>query len=607
MARADMIRTGALITSPVARPEHAQALRDFRDLNRRMLRSYDAAMTNNYNLDFPSTFGSANSEILTSLYLSRGRARTLVKDYAQAKSILRTFQNNVVGHDPFRLKMRVGKYNAQGKFELDQETNRKIEQEWEIAGLPENFSVRKDMSRLEGYRIVEGSAVRDGSILARHWRGYPGNKYGYALDLLESDRLQESYMGRSPETGNVIRFSIERDEWQCPVAYWILTRHPGDVFGYAGAMSSAGREMWRERVEARDIIHFNNLRDRAEQDIGMTELDSIIQHLHRDRQYDIALTYAAIASCCKPFWIKKDFPTGLQYTPEVMEQMMNSVSNGPFGTSGVATGAERNPAQTQQGLGMRTNTVAPATTEVLDYGQSLMQLDPKFPVEAASEFKKDNMRMAAVGAGIAYQNVSGDFQNLGFSASRSSELPARDYYKVRQEHMILNFVRRHFTEWLRYAILSGTLKLDIGRLEEFINAAHFIGRRWPYVNPLQDVQADILSLESGIKSPQQVQDEMEDGQPLDVLYSDIEEASKLQESHGLDFGQEDVTTPTIKKGEPGQETPAVDGAEPGGPADVPEKTGPPQTIKKKKSRGRGMSRRTTDLLIMQGDGRNGTH
>ena len=37
-------RTGALIQSPVARPEHAELLRDLRDRNRRMFRSYDAAM-----------------------------------------------------------------------------------------------------------------------------------------------------------------------------------------------------------------------------------------------------------------------------------------------------------------------------------------------------------------------------------------------------------------------------------------------------------------------------------------------------------------------------------------------------------------------------------
>ena len=377
---------GSVIQSPVAAPQHAQVLRDFQEFNRKMFRSYDAALTNNFNTDFNSTFGSANAEVLTSLYLARGRARTLVKDSPHGKAIQRAFQNNVVGHDPFRLKMRVGKFVADGdaapKFIPESEINRRIEEEWEVAGRPENFSVRRNLSRLEAWRIMEASVVRDGSILIRHWRGFPNNKYGYAVDLLEADRLQESYTGRAPN-GNMIRFSVEFDSWNAPAAYWLLSRHPGDAFGASplGGRPVGDNRIYRERVEARDIIHFNNLRDRAEQDIGFTELDCIVQQLHRDRQYDISLTYAAIASCCKPFWIKKEFPTGMQYTPETMELLLNG--NGPNGPQVPATSA---------GLGanvnQRTSVTAPAATEVFDYGQSLQQIDPRFPVEAASEFKR---------------------------------------------------------------------------------------------------------------------------------------------------------------------------------------------------------------------------
>lgn len=544
-------RTGAMITSPVALPGHAELLRRFQDANRRMFRSYDAAVTTDYNADFRSTFGSANAELLTSLYASRGRTRTLVKDFPQAKSIQRAFQNNVVGHDPFRLKMRVGKYVEDGddapRFVPDTRINRMIETEWEEFKRAENFTVRKDLSFMEALRIVEASLVRDGGILARHYRGFEGNPYFYAVDFLEADRLQESYTGRSAE-GNMIRFSIERDRYNAPVAYWLLTRHPGDVFGWNSAQHM--QQNFRERVSAADIIYLPNLRDRAEQDIGMTELDSIVQQLHRDRQYDIALTYAAIASCCKPFWIKKEFPTGIPYSPEQLEQMVNG---------GTLPGAEINPTQAQQQIGLRTNAMSPAMTESLPWGMTLQQLDPKFPIEAASEFKKDNMRSAAVGAGIAYQSVSGDFQNLGFSASRMSELPQRDYFKIRQQHIICGMVRRIFEEWLKYAILSGRLPGEwISRLEELRRAARFGARRWAYVNPLQDVQADILAVEAGFKSPQQVQADAEDGMPLDVLYSEIEEAHALEQAHGLDFAAAKAQTPGVEDADPD-----------GGPAPAP--------------------------------------
>lgn len=581
---------GLILGNAPVKPEFAEHIRS---LNQKMFRSYDAAITTGLNADFRSTFGSANAEILTSLYLSRGRARTLVKDFTTAKAMQRSMQNNVVGHKPFQLKMQYGKY-VDGKFELDIDVNRMIEKEWEIAGLPENFSVRKDMSRMEGYRIIEASAFRDGSILARHWRDYPDNRYNYAIDLLEADRLQESYMGKAPN-GNTIRFSIERNQWQAPVAYWLLTRHPGDVFGTEGAYFGVGPNNWRERVDAKDIIHYNNLRDRAEQDIGFTELDASIQALHRNRQYDISLVYAAIASCCKPFWIKKEFPTGMNYTPEMLEQMMNQVQTGPYlnGNPGIGTGqANQNPTTTQRGIGTRTDSLTPAQTQEFDYGQSLQQIDPKFPIEAASEFRKDNLRDAANGCGLAYQTASGDYQNLGFSASRQSELPQRDWFKIRQEHMIMNFVRKHFNEWLKSAILCGRLALDITELENYQLAATFQGRRWDYLNPLPDVQADILAMEANIKSPQQIQAEMEDGLPLDTLYSEIEEAEVLRDLHGIVSAEELAAQSTA---------PTVDSTERGGNADIPPKKGGKQTLK----RSRGISRTTMQLIEMQGDGRNG--
>jgi len=582
---------GAVITSPVAQPPHAQVLREFTELNRKMFRSYDAALTNNFNSDFAGTFGSADAEILTSLYTARSRARTLVKDSPHSKGIQRTFQNEVVGADPFRLQMRVGKW-VDDKFVEDRETNRKIQAEWEIFGRPENFTVRRNMSRMEALRILEASAIRDGAILLRHYRGFPKNKYGYAVDLVESDRLQDSYMGKAPTTGNAIRFSIELDQWNGPVAYWLLTRHPGEVFQYNGRQQA---NTFRERVEADDIIHYNNLRDRAGQTVGFTELDCIVQQLHRDRQYDIALTYAAIASCCKPFWIKKEYPTGMQYTTEQLEQLAGAgFSSGPLGVT-PGTGAGNDGVATQQRLGLRTNVLTPANTEVMDYGQSLMQLDPKFPIEAASEFKKDNLRAAGIGAGLAYQSVSGDHQNLGFAAALMCKTPEQENFKVRQNNFIEVVMRPLFREWLRYAILSGALDLSLSRVEEYVNAASFKPKRWAFVNPLVQAQTLILMLTNGLMSPQQVQDQLPDGVTIETLYAMIAEAKAEQEKHGLQFAADQITRPTPAAAE-------VEAEEPG--ADAPKKTKTTNPVRRPENgHHRNGKIGLETLLLLNGDGR----
>jgi lambda family phage portal protein len=567
-----------------------------RSLNQKLIRSFDAAVTNNFNQDFRGTFGSANSEIFSSQYVARARARTVCKDTPHGKAALRVIRNNIVGHRGFRLKMRVGKKDATGKFKPETDLNDIIQDEYKIAGRPENFTVRKNISRNVAFGVIAMSGWRDGSLVVRMHRGYPNNKYGFAVELLEADRLQESYCGKS-QSGNAIRFSIEYDRWNTPVTYWLLTRHPGDVFGTNPFGGQAAPKNWREQVPAKDILHYNNVPDRAEADVGFSEMDAAMQHMHRDRQYETALALAAIASCCKPFWIKKLFPTGMNFAdPQDFASFWERIKQaGNAGNTGPDTGA----AMRQQGIGVRSEVVSPASTWEAEWGQELQQIDPKFPIEAATGFKKDNLEAVAVALGISYQALSGNFQNLGFSASRSSELPQRDNFQFIQEHFIDIVVRPHFREWLRCSIMAGIIPVSISRLEEIVDAASWQGVRWPFINPLQDVQAMILAQEAGITCPQQIQDNLPDGEDLDDLYAMQAEAKELQELHGLNYSDVDVTRPIIDKGEPGQVTPAPDAK---GAAQPPAKTKTANPVRR--SRGY-IARQVIDLLALQGDGRNG--
>lgn len=568
---------------------------EFRALNASMMRTYDAAVTNQFNKDMRPVYGSANAEVLTSLYTSRAKARSITYNDPHGKAIIRTGADNVVGHRPFRLKMRIGNKSG-GKFVADEDLNSQIEEEWKIYGMPENYTVSGEMSRDEAWCIAEMSSLRDGGILFKRYRNFKFNKYRYAVDLLEMDHLDQNYMGKAPTSGNPIRFSIEYDSYYIrrPVAAWLLTRHPGDPFGAPTWLANN----WRERLEIDDLLIFRNLRDRAEQDIGMTEMDSTIQHLHRTRQYDVALALAAIASCCKQYWIKKNFPTGMTFTTEEAAGFMNQFVNqitGPTGTNG--QGQNTGTVGRQQGIGVPSVNDVPASIMQIPYGEEFMQNDPKFPIEASVHFKKDNLMEAATGVGQSYDSLSGDYQNLGFSAARLSQQAPRQNYRRRQSHFKMQICRAEFREWLRSSIMSGVFDIPISRLEECVNAAHFQGVRWESANPLQDVQATILEYEAGFKSEQQIQDEMEDGQDLSSLYAQREEAKTLQEKHGLNFEDEDVTKATISKGEPGQTVP-----KPGEEAQPTPKRRPANPV-----RSRGVSETTARILALQGDGRNGYH
>lgn len=559
--------TGRAIKSPVAMPDHAATLRAF---NQTKMRMYDSAVTTQLNMDFPSTYGSADAELLTSLYISRNRARTLVKDYPIAKGIVRNDKNNVVGDDPFRLEMKIGKKDSDGTLKLESDLNEMIELAWKEAGEPEFCTVEKTWSRLELYHMIEDEIITAGGILAQHFRGFK-NDFGYALKCLEVDRLDQNYMGKS-EAGNEIRFSVETDANGAPIAYWILTRHPGDVFGYV-KVSTSKPGVWRIRVPAKDIIHFKNMRSRAEQTVGMTELDSIIQQLHRDRQFDIAHVYAAIWASCKPFFIVQEFPTGMSYAgdPSMMANAM--IGGGLPGPEGDAKGGGTNRVKVQE----------PASGEILPWGQKPMLVDPKFPVESAVGFKKNNLESAAAGVGQSYAEVSNDYSGLSFSAARMAMLPSRDNYKVRQKHMICSFVRQHFCNWLHEAMLSQYFEqrfgvmLPMSRYKEFCRAAHFHGKRWGYINPLQDIQADVIAKEALLKSPQEIRAESENGGSIEDTIRQIAEFNAMADEVGL-LPDEDATVPTLKKGEPDEtQAPPPEG----GDAPLPPRTGGKNVFNKK--------------------------
>lgn len=577
--------TGAALAAPYppdalrVRAQDVRDFQEFRALAERMNRTYDAASVDNFTRDFRGTFGSANAEMLPAKYAVRSRSRTLAKDTAHGKAVVRTFQNNVVGPDPFKLEMKSGAYDKSGKFIEDKEVNRAVEEAWRKFLKKKNFTTRKTMSAMESWRMVEASLIREGSVLCRKFRNFPFNEFGFAVDFLEEDRLQEQFNGASDSKGiagpgNPIRASIEyHKQWGFPVAYWILTRHPGEFLSQTPVWADSRNKNYREQVPAEDIIHFNNLRDRAEQDIGMTELDSTVLPLWRIHQYDKSLTLSSIASAAKPWWLEQREPTGFA-APSDPATIYNSTDttqiSAPLGGG--------DPVSAQSGSDSPKMAVRPASRETLPPGYMMKQADPKFPIEAAHEFRLDNLRDIAVGAGISYQHASGDFQNLGFIAGLMCQIPFQDHCRVRQKNLIDGGIDNIFEEWLRSAVMIGYfdkvgVNISISDVDKLVESAHFKGRGWAFVNPLVQAQALILLNEAGHLTRQQVQNELPHGISVEKLFEEHADEEAEMEKLGLDFGEEIATEPGVnKEGTNAPGTPKPAEVEEGGAADEPPKS-----------------------------------
>jgi lambda family phage portal protein len=507
-------KTGRSIRSPRVMPEHAQQLRS---INSKMMRMYDAALSNNLNADFPTSTSSANAEIFTSLMPTRSRARTLDRDNPFAWAILESMRRNVGGHEPFRLEMKAGTTSAGGEFIEDLAVNQEIEAAWAEAGLPKNCTTSGDISRLELYLQAITAMVRDGGIIGRHWDAFPHNKFRYAIQPLEYDRLDHYWNGRNEQNGNDIRMSVEVERpWDRKVAYWLLTKHPGDFF-VIGSLEQG----YRERIPAEKLIMLFDLRMRAEQVTAVSRLSSIIQRLHRKDQFDLAHVTAAIWASCKPFFITQEFPTAMDYVPDFIKKA-------------IATSMEEGSGQE----GDKQESVEPGSGHLLGYGQKPILMDPKFPIEAAEGFSKDQLRAAAAGSGTAYHDIANDLEGVNFSSGRLGNQAQQDGSKILQEHFVFGYAQPHFNQWLRNYLLFSNTSIPISRYEELCLAAKFHGRRWPYVNPLQDVQADILAVDAGLSSRDHVIQNSERGGDVERVNAEISAGKASDEAHGLNFDSE---------------------------------------------------------------------
>lgn len=570
----------------------------------KMTRMYAAGMVDEYNADFIPTYGAPNTEILPSIYSVRARMRTLMKDTPQGRAIKRSYMSNVVGPNPFKLDMRYGTWEVsdgkqldgttkkQRSFRINDETNNAVEEFWEWFGKAQNLHTRKLYCWLEANLIVEGETVEAGGVVCRLYNGYPYNEIKFAVDFLETDRLQEQFCGFSGAdgkfgAGNPIRGSIEYDkQWGFPVAYWLLTRHPGEFFAQTPTWDEDRAKNFRIQVPASQIIYVSNIRDRAEQDIGMCEAASAVQTIWRNQQFDKALTLCAIACHIRAFVLEKDSPTGMEMPAEIKELVTNFMANYPGGPQNIggSNADVNNPVETQQDVGTKAVTDRPGQWTTYPPGTKAKIIGSEFPTAESHMFREDNARLGASGAGVSYTDYTGDFQNMGFIAGLMSQVPSHRWYTIRQNHRKENWIEPLFRAALKAAITTGWFDrrgygfISITKLDDYLQAAKFKGQKWPFVNPLIEIQTLILAMEAGFKSPQQVQDELPDGIAIEDLYKMYSEANQEAENNGLDFSSGDVTRPQISKGEPGQKVPNPNSPTEGG-AQPPPKSKTPNPLR----------------------------
>jgi lambda family phage portal protein len=258
---------------------------------------------------------------------------------------------------------------------------------------------------------------------------------------------------------------VEIDAHCKPVAYWLWEGNPADAASGVGFFTGQ-----RVRVPASEIIHVYRA-ERPQQVRGVPWCSSAIQTLHMLEGYQEAELVAARTASCKMGFYK--IPPGEDFTPDAE------------GTQGPLSDA------------------SPGTFERLPTGWDFVQYDPQHPGANFDVFVKSILRSAAGGLNVAYNNFANDLDGVSYSSIRSGTLEERENWMVVQDWFINSFCSPLYSAWLESALLTQSVKLPFAKLEKF-RADTWTGRRWPWVDPLNDVQTREKELQLGITSKSQM-------------------------------------------------------------------------------------------------------
>lgn len=457
--------------------------------HRKQQRSINAA-DSQYNPDWQPVSLSADLELKNSLKIVRAKARDLENNDSYVAKFIHMSINNIVGPNGFSYQAYVRKPNG----ELDYNANKFLENLW--YKFCENPTVDGRLSFLGLLELVIRYYVRDGEAIIRTINNFP-NSHGFALQLIEPDLLDERFVDVLPNK-NIVRLGVETDDWLRPVNYHFKKIAPGaDMYMYDSYSTE------RISIPAGEIVHLYKLK-RSTQTRGISHLVQSIIDLRMLNAYQYAALVNARIGASKMGFFTRD-----------------ASSNGYQGE--------------EDEYGRRTMNVTPGTFEELEPGVKISTWDPKFPEEQHESFIRSVLRKIASGLGISYNNLANDLVGVNYSSIRAGLLDERIEWMKEQNYIRDMVILPIYNRWVKWNYINGNLdKLRGYKIEQLLNSV-WTGKRWPWVDPLKDITANIKAIEAGLKSRAKVIEESDQDSDVYDILEQLKIEKDLIEKYGLGF------------------------------------------------------------------------
>lgn len=420
------------------------------------VRGWDASNVDRLTGNWPTMPESSAHEQRFSLRQLRGRSRYLVNNNEYAARFVDLCTQNIVGADGVQLEAK-GK-SVEGN--LDEPNNGAIEEAWQAWGRKGVCTADGMLTWEDAQQVIVECVARDGEILIKPIIGSAaGNEFGFAIQIIEADYLDELYYETTDISGAGIFMGVEVDKGGRVTAYYVLNYNPAD-YGYSGSAN-------RTRLTPDQLWHVYAPR-RGHQRRGVPWMSASMLALYQLGDFkESELTATRVAAGKMGFFTQ------------------NADGSAPMGNDD------------EDDAGEPITEVEPGTFERLPYGWDVKPLDWHHPNVAFEAFVKACLRGSAVGVGVGYNELAGDLENVNYSSLREGRLSTMDLWRKRQRWFRDWVCQPIFSKWLDMAILTGALEIPARKADAY-RFPRWIARGWDWVDPEKESNANRLDLALGL-------------------------------------------------------------------------------------------------------------
>ena len=450
--------------------------------------AYESGASTRRTLGWHAPTASPNAAILHSLTTLRDRSRAATRNDGYAKGAIDKLVTNIIGTG---IKPLSQAEDADFRPQV-QELWLRWTDESDADGLLDFYG--QQVQAVRGW--LEGGEV---FLRLRPRRPDDGLSVPLQIQVLEPELCPHMHTTFA-RNGNRIRAGIEFDRIGRRVAYWFHPSRPTDLFDF-------DRGQLR-RIPASSVIHlYDPLR--PGQLRGLPHLTQALIRLHElDKFDDATLLRQQLANMFTAFLTK---PASVGEG-----ESLHPLTGLPIETFGDDEILKWEPGIFQE--------LAP--------GEDIRFSDPPDIKSGYADFTRQQLFHVSAATGVPYETLTGDMSKVNDRTVRVILHEFRRAIQAWQHHIVaFQLCRPIWKAWMDRAFLSGALDIPLEFIEDpepWIKTK-WMPQGWPYLHPVQDVQAQQKAIRIGLTSRSAaVSEQGEDSEEIDrEQAADNERADEL--------------------------------------------------------------------------------